>query len=102
MSSSYSVPRNAALALMVYIAGYIMVGLTAAALFVLAPLYHDELHEMVGWSAAILLVGQLLCWRCGWEVFRRDRARGDLRRFLRVVIFSPVILWQKPDSGTST
>ncbi len=102
MSSSHPLPRNAALALMVYFAGYIMVGVTVGARLVLAPRFQDELREMVGWSAAVLLVGQLLCWRCGWAEFRRDSAGRGFARFFRVVILAPITLWQKPGpSGAS-
>jgi uncharacterized membrane protein YqjE len=104
MSSSYTVPKAAGLALMVYLAGYFMVGFAVGAMWLLAPDYREELRDMIGWSAVVLLLGQLLCWRCGWEAYQIRRKQGEAASFVRVVIFAPITLWRKTvatsDGGT--
>jgi hypothetical protein len=80
------------LALFTFYAGVLGTVVGGCLASVSAPDTSAGLKMTLRLSAALLLVGAVLCWRSGWKRYREESPKKRMDRFVAYVWFAPVSL----------
>ena len=81
------------LALVIFYAGVLGTIVGGCLASVSVPDISTGLKMALRLSAALLLVGAVLCWRSGWKRYREESPKKRLDRFVAYVWLAPVSLF---------